>query len=61
MLSAGVLRAALLFVMAGLAVAQPVWPHYSVEQEHFEVLKMRFSMPLNPAAVYDVSCGDSEQ
>lgn len=62
MLSAGVLHTALLFVMAaGLAVAQPVWPHYSVEQEHFEVLKMRFSMPLNPAAVYDVSCGDSEQ
>ncbi|ETS87716.1 hypothetical protein PFICI_01544 [Pestalotiopsis fici W106-1] len=47
--------------MATLAAAQPVWPHYSVEQEHFEVLKMRSSMPLNPSAVYDVSCGDSGQ
>ncbi|KAF7519576.1 hypothetical protein G7054_g13055 [Neopestalotiopsis clavispora] len=44
--------------MASLAVSQPVWPHYSVEQEHFEVLKMRSLMPLNPSAVYDLSiCG----
>ncbi|KAF2993534.1 hypothetical protein E8E14_000081 [Neopestalotiopsis sp. 37M] len=61
MVSTGVVRTVLLFIMASLAVAQPVWPHYSVEQEHFEVLKMRSSMPLNPSAVYDVSCGDSEQ
>ncbi|KAK9421035.1 hypothetical protein SUNI508_06180 [Seiridium unicorne] len=59
MLRAGLLGTVLLFAAASFTAAQPVWPHYSVEQEHFEVLSMRAAMPLNPSAVYDVTCMDS--
>jgi hypothetical protein len=57
---ASFLSQALLLVAAGFAVlAKPVWPHYSVDMEHFEVLRMRASEPLNEAAVYDVQCLDA--
>jgi hypothetical protein len=61
MLRAGLLRAILLVAAARFTAAQPVWPHYSVEQEHFEVLGMRAIMPLNPSAVYGVVCVDSNK
>ncbi|KAI1828697.1 hypothetical protein F4861DRAFT_535112 [Xylaria intraflava] len=49
-----------LFLLAGAAcsLASPVWPRYTVDNEHFEVLALRASMPLNPAAVSDVTCID---
>ncbi|KAL7628872.1 hypothetical protein AAE478_000387 [Parahypoxylon ruwenzoriense] len=52
------LHSFLLVVSASLSLATPVWPHYSVENEHLEVLALRASMPVNPAAVSDVTCVD---
>lgn len=31
-------------------------PHFSVPQEHLEILRMRADMDVNPKAVYDVEC-----
>ncbi|KAI5866957.1 hypothetical protein GGS23DRAFT_615592 [Durotheca rogersii] len=48
------------FLIAGasLTLATPVWPHYSVENEHLEVLAMRKSMAVSPSAAFDVECLD---
>ncbi|KAI8635341.1 hypothetical protein F5Y19DRAFT_407411 [Xylariaceae sp. FL1651] len=50
------------FLLAGAACsfASPVWPHYTVDNEHFEVLAMRASTTVNPSAVTDVTCIDSK-
>ncbi|KAI0396218.1 hypothetical protein F5Y17DRAFT_126010 [Xylariaceae sp. FL0594] len=50
----------LLLLLAGAActLASPVWPHYTVDNEHFEVLAMRATTSVNPAAVSDVTCID---
>ncbi|KAF2972318.1 hypothetical protein GQX73_g1235 [Xylaria multiplex] len=49
-----------LFLLAGAAfsVASPVWPRYTVDNEHFEVLALRATTQVNPAAVSDVTCID---
>ncbi|KAH9996957.1 hypothetical protein F4779DRAFT_623017 [Xylariaceae sp. FL0662B] len=47
-----------LLASASLSLASPVWPHYTVDNEHFEVLSMRASVGVNPAAVLDVECLD---
>ncbi|KAI1846749.1 hypothetical protein JX265_008947 [Neoarthrinium moseri] len=59
MLPTSLLRAFLLAATATLGTARPSWPHFTVGQEHVEVLSMRAAMPLNPAAVYDVTCVDA--
>ncbi|KAI1266004.1 hypothetical protein F5Y18DRAFT_34637 [Xylariaceae sp. FL1019] len=48
------------FVLASslAAYASPVWPRYTVSNDHFEVLAMRASTEVNPAAVDDVTCID---
>ncbi|KAH8675600.1 hypothetical protein BX600DRAFT_177901 [Xylariales sp. PMI_506] len=51
----------LLLAVVVSTMASPMWPHYTVGQEHFEVIRMRSSTPLNPAAVYDVKCMDSNE
>ncbi|KAH6660180.1 hypothetical protein BKA67DRAFT_530296 [Truncatella angustata] len=61
MLSAGPFRTILLVAIASFAAAKPVWPHYTVDYEHFEVLSMRAAMPLFPSAAYDVKCLDSNK
>ncbi|KAI1083036.1 hypothetical protein F5B20DRAFT_443852 [Whalleya microplaca] len=48
----------LLLASAGLSFASPVWPHYTVDNEHFEVLSLRASVGVNSAAVSDVTCLD---
>ncbi|KAI1408827.1 hypothetical protein F5Y13DRAFT_98483 [Hypoxylon sp. FL1857] len=48
----------LLLATASLSFASPVWPHYSVDNEHLEVLAMRASTSVNPAAVSGVTCID---
>ncbi|KAI0966835.1 hypothetical protein F4678DRAFT_268063 [Xylaria arbuscula] len=51
-----------LFLLAGAvcSFASPVWPRYTVDNEHFEVLALRATTQLNPAAVNDVTCIDSK-
>ncbi|KAI1188968.1 hypothetical protein F5B17DRAFT_239130 [Nemania serpens] len=49
----------LLLVSAVCSFASPVWPHYTVDNEHFEVLALRANTQVNPAAVSDVTCIDS--
>ncbi|KAI1203065.1 hypothetical protein F5X97DRAFT_157280 [Nemania serpens] len=49
----------LLLVSAACSFASPVWPHYTVDNEHFEVLALRANTQVNPAAVSDVKCIDS--
>ncbi|KAI0136477.1 hypothetical protein BJ170DRAFT_710475 [Xylariales sp. AK1849] len=61
MIPMSLLQALLLFVGVSFTFAQPVWPHYSVDYEHFEVLSMRAVAPLNPAAVYGVQCMDADK
>ncbi|KAI2635510.1 hypothetical protein GGS21DRAFT_490167 [Xylaria nigripes] len=51
----------ILLAGAACSVASPVWPRYTVDNEHFEVLALRASMPLNPAAVSDVVCIDPKR
>ncbi|KAI1779789.1 hypothetical protein F4818DRAFT_400601 [Hypoxylon cercidicola] len=58
MLSSTVLTSILLAASASLSFATPVWPHFSVEREHLEVLEIRASTSVNPAAVSDVNCID---
>ncbi|KAI0107484.1 hypothetical protein GGR51DRAFT_149534 [Nemania sp. FL0031] len=48
----------LLLVSAACSFASPVWPHYTVDNEHFEVLALRANTQVNPAAVSDVKCID---
>ncbi|KAJ2906066.1 hypothetical protein MKZ38_003103 [Zalerion maritima] len=51
-----------LLLLALAAVSTPVFalprniPHFSVPQEHLEVLRMRRNTDVNPNAVYDVTC-----
>ncbi|KAI1811274.1 hypothetical protein GGS20DRAFT_123608 [Poronia punctata] len=54
------MRYSAFFVLASAACsfASPVWPHYTVDNEHFEVLALRAGTPINPAAVSDVKCMD---
>ncbi|KAI1156081.1 hypothetical protein F4825DRAFT_446818 [Nemania diffusa] len=47
-----------LLVSAACSFASPVWPRYTVDNEHFEVLALRASTSVNPAAVSDVKCID---
>ncbi|KAK8126374.1 uncharacterized protein PG998_002133 [Apiospora kogelbergensis] len=56
MLSSGVFT----LLLAGLAVAGPVWPRYTVGPEHLEVLQMRASTSVNPAAVRETKCINSK-
>ncbi|KAI1381719.1 hypothetical protein F4677DRAFT_439535 [Hypoxylon crocopeplum] len=48
----------LFLASAGLSSATPMWPHYSIENEHLEVLALRASTAVNPAAVSGVTCID---
>ncbi|KAH9909043.1 hypothetical protein F4778DRAFT_210379 [Xylariomycetidae sp. FL2044] len=50
--------ALLLVIQASLSRASPVWPRYTVSNEHLEVRSMRATMEMNPAAVTDVTCID---
>ncbi|KAI2617518.1 hypothetical protein GGS26DRAFT_404008 [Hypomontagnella submonticulosa] len=52
------LQSLLLLASASLSFSSPVWPHYSIDNEHLEVLKMRASTTVNPAAVSGVTCID---
>ncbi|KAI2618883.1 hypothetical protein GGR54DRAFT_640423 [Hypoxylon sp. NC1633] len=52
------LHSLLLIAGASLSLAGPVWPHYSIANEHLEVLALRASTSVNPAAVSDVKCLD---
>ncbi|KAI1394128.1 uncharacterized protein F4822DRAFT_37434 [Hypoxylon trugodes] len=52
------LQSLLFLAGATLSFASPVWPHYSVDNEHLEVLALRASTAVNPAAVSDVTCTD---
>ncbi|KAI0117182.1 hypothetical protein F4814DRAFT_278975 [Daldinia grandis] len=59
MLSTTLLQSLVLLVAgASLSSASPVWPHYSIDGEHLEVLHMRASSSVNPAAVSGVECVD---
>ncbi|KAI1660058.1 hypothetical protein F4813DRAFT_311853 [Daldinia decipiens] len=59
MLSTTLLQSLVLLVAgASLSAASPVWPHYSIDGEHLEVLHMRASTSVNPAAVSGVECID---
>ncbi|KAI1499388.1 hypothetical protein F5X99DRAFT_287345 [Biscogniauxia marginata] len=53
---------ALIFAAAAssgsLCLASPVWPRFAVSNTHLEVLALRASTGLNPAAVRDVTCID---
>ncbi|KAJ3558724.1 hypothetical protein NPX13_g9656 [Xylaria arbuscula] len=50
--------AILMLASAVCSLASPVWPRYTVDNEHFEVLALRSTTQLNPAAVSDVTCID---
>ncbi|KAI1436696.1 hypothetical protein GGR50DRAFT_184714 [Xylaria sp. CBS 124048] len=54
------MRCSSLLVLVGAACsfASPVWPRYTVENEHFEVLALRATTQLNPSAVSGVTCLD---
>ncbi|KAI1344985.1 hypothetical protein F5Y15DRAFT_13529 [Xylariaceae sp. FL0016] len=56
MLSSTLLRQLILAASLGLALGSPVWPRFTVGNEHFEVLALRASTEVNPAAVSDVTC-----
>ncbi|KAI0380015.1 hypothetical protein F5Y04DRAFT_104318 [Hypomontagnella monticulosa] len=56
--SAILLQSFLLIASVSLSLATPMWPHYSIEKEHLEVLKMRASTTVNPGAVSGVTCID---
>ncbi|KAI1478388.1 hypothetical protein K445DRAFT_24055 [Daldinia sp. EC12] len=59
MLSTTFFQSLLLLVAgASLSSASPVWPHYSIDGEHLEVLNMRASTSVNPGAVSNVECLD---
>ncbi|KAI0175893.1 hypothetical protein GGR52DRAFT_570873 [Hypoxylon sp. FL1284] len=58
MLSSTVLSSFLLVASAGLSFASPTWPRFSVRNEHLEVLSLRASTSVDPAAVSDVNCID---
>ncbi|RWA07450.1 hypothetical protein EKO27_g7650 [Xylaria grammica] len=47
-----------LLTSATFSLASPVWPRYTVDNEHFEVLALRATTQVNPAAVNDVTCID---
>ncbi|KAI6093592.1 hypothetical protein F4821DRAFT_252597 [Hypoxylon rubiginosum] len=57
--SSTLLSSVLLVASASLTFATPVWPHFSIDNEHLEVLAIRASTSVNPAAVSDVKCIDS--
>ncbi|CAJ2501533.1 Uu.00g043860.m01.CDS01 [Anthostomella pinea] len=48
----------LVALSAALVAASPVWPRFTVANEHFEVLAMRASTEVNPDAASDVTCID---
>lgn len=48
----------LLLTSAGTSVAKPIYPRFTVGQDHFEVLALRNSMELDPSAVTNVECID---
>ncbi|TGJ87814.1 hypothetical protein E0Z10_g985 [Xylaria hypoxylon] len=50
----------LLLASAAFSLASPVWPRYTVDNEHFEVLALRAATQVNSAAVSDVTCIDSK-
>lgn len=58
MLSATFLQTIFLVVGAGLSLAKPIYPRFTVGQGHFEVLALRNSMEVNPNAVTNVECID---
>lgn len=58
MLSIHILQAILLAAGAGLSLSKPIYPRFTIGQDHIEVLAMRRSMEMNPAAVTDVECID---
>lgn len=46
----------LLVASAGTSLSKPLYPRFTVGQDHFEVLALRWSMELDPSAVTDVQC-----
>ena len=48
----------LLLASAGISLAKPIYPRFTVGQGHFEVLALRNSMELDPSAAADVECID---
>ncbi|PSR92250.1 hypothetical protein BD289DRAFT_183495 [Coniella lustricola] len=55
-----VVMAPVIATLAGTGFTSAMPGPWSVPQEHFEVLSMRQSTPLNPDAVSDVQCLDPE-
>lgn len=60
MVSSSVFQTLLLVAGATISLANPVWPRYTVSQEHLEVLAMRASTTVNPDAVTNTVCIDSK-
>lgn len=58
MLSITFLQIFLLIAGAGLSLSKPIYPRFTIGQEHLEVLAMRRSMEIDPSAVIDVTCLD---
>lgn len=54
-----------LLALSSVALAAPsgyhMFPRVLVRQEHFEVLRMRASTSVNPAAVTETTCLDSSK
>ncbi|KAI1105288.1 hypothetical protein F4804DRAFT_145272 [Jackrogersella minutella] len=48
----------LLLASASLSFAGPVWPRFTIDNTHLEVLALRASTDVNPAAVTDTTCID---
>ena len=48
----------LLLASAGTSFAKPIYPRFTVGQDHFEVLALRNSMELDPSAATNVECID---
>ncbi|KAI0200135.1 hypothetical protein F4808DRAFT_429798 [Astrocystis sublimbata] len=46
---------------AACTFASPVWPRFTVDNAHFEVLALRASTDVDPAAVNNVNCIDPNQ
>ncbi|KAI2467213.1 hypothetical protein F4781DRAFT_321873 [Annulohypoxylon bovei var. microspora] len=58
--SATLLQSFLLLASASLSLAGPVWPRFSIDNTHLEVLALRASTAVNSAAVSDVTCIDKD-
>ncbi|KAI1399085.1 hypothetical protein F4819DRAFT_431994 [Hypoxylon fuscum] len=58
MLTSTLIHSLFLAASATLSLASPVWPHFSISDEHLEVLRLRASTSVNAAAVSDMTCID---